>query len=49
MTKGLAARGFTVLIGSRDLKREETAAESVGTDARSLQLNVQGKDHPRLQ
>jgi hypothetical protein len=35
MTKGLAARSFTVLIGSRDLEHGETAAKSVGVDARA--------------
>lgn len=28
--------GFTLLIGSRNLEREETASKSVGADARAL-------------
>jgi NAD(P)-dependent dehydrogenase (short-subunit alcohol dehydrogenase family) len=36
----LAAHGFTVLIGSRNLAHGETAAKSVGADARALQLDV---------
>ncbi len=36
----LAEHGFTVLVGSRDLDRGETAARSVGADARAVQLNV---------
>jgi NAD(P)-dependent dehydrogenase (short-subunit alcohol dehydrogenase family) len=43
----LAAHGFTVLVGSRDLARGEVAAKSVnsvhaksGSDARALQLDV---------
>ncbi len=36
----LAARGFTVLVGSRNLERGETAAKSVGAGARALQLDV---------
>jgi len=34
IAKDLAARGFTVLVGSRNLERGETAAKSVGADAR---------------
>jgi len=40
IAKDLAARGFTVLVGSRNLERGETAAKSVGADARALQLDV---------
>ena len=36
----LAAHGFTVLVGSRNLEHGETAAKSVGADARALQLDV---------
>jgi len=39
IAKDLAARGLTVLIGSRDLARGEAAAKSV-TGARALQLDV---------
>jgi NAD(P)-dependent dehydrogenase (short-subunit alcohol dehydrogenase family) len=40
VAKDLAAQGFTVLVGSRNLKDGETAAKSVGADARALQLDV---------
>ena len=40
IAKDLAARGFAVLVGSRDLERGETAAKTVGADARALQLDV---------
>jgi NAD(P)-dependent dehydrogenase (short-subunit alcohol dehydrogenase family) len=34
------AHGFTVLVGSRNLERGETAAKEVGPDARAIQLDV---------
>lgn len=40
IAKDLAAHGFTVLVGSRNLKHGETAAKSVGVDAHALQLDV---------
>jgi len=40
IAKDLAARGFTVLVGSRDFERGKTAAKSIGADARALQLDV---------
>jgi NAD(P)-dependent dehydrogenase (short-subunit alcohol dehydrogenase family) len=40
IAKDLAARGFIVLVGSRNLEYGETAAKSVGADARALQLDV---------
>jgi NAD(P)-dependent dehydrogenase (short-subunit alcohol dehydrogenase family) len=40
IAKDLAAHGFTVLVGSRNLAQGETAATSVGADARALQLDV---------
>ena len=40
IAKDLSANGFTVLIGSRNLKRGEDAAEQVGPDAVALQLDV---------
>jgi NAD(P)-dependent dehydrogenase (short-subunit alcohol dehydrogenase family) len=40
IAKDLAKHGFTVLVGSRDLARGETAARSVGPDARAIQLDV---------
>jgi NAD(P)-dependent dehydrogenase (short-subunit alcohol dehydrogenase family) len=40
IAKDLAAHGFTVLVGSRNLERGEEAAKSVGADARALQLDV---------
>jgi NAD(P)-dependent dehydrogenase (short-subunit alcohol dehydrogenase family) len=40
IAKDLAAHGFTVLVGSRNLKHGEAAAKSVGANARALQLDV---------
>ncbi|MFL9995430.1 SDR family oxidoreductase [Paraburkholderia sediminicola] len=40
IAKDLAAHGFTVLVGSRNLERGEAAAREVGPDARALQLDV---------
>jgi len=40
IAKDLSARGFTVLVGSRSIEQGETAAKSVGSDARALQLDV---------
>lgn len=40
IAKDLATHGFTVLVGSRNLERGETAAKSVGPDAHALQLDV---------
>jgi NAD(P)-dependent dehydrogenase (short-subunit alcohol dehydrogenase family) len=40
IAKDLAAHGFIVLVGSRDLGRGEAAAKSVGADARAVQLDV---------
>lgn len=40
IAKDLAGHGFTVLVGSRDLGRGRAAAESVGADARAVQLDV---------
>jgi NAD(P)-dependent dehydrogenase (short-subunit alcohol dehydrogenase family) len=40
VAKDLAAHGFTVLVGSRRLEDGETAAKSVGDDARAVQLDV---------
>jgi NAD(P)-dependent dehydrogenase (short-subunit alcohol dehydrogenase family) len=40
IAKDLAAHGFTVLVGSRNLERGETAAKTVGVNARALQLDV---------
>jgi NAD(P)-dependent dehydrogenase (short-subunit alcohol dehydrogenase family) len=40
IAKELAARGFTVLLGSRNLEHGEAAAKSVGANARALQLDV---------
>ncbi len=46
IAKDLAARGFTVLVGSRNLERGETAAKSVGAGALALQLDV--TDHASI-
>jgi NAD(P)-dependent dehydrogenase (short-subunit alcohol dehydrogenase family) len=40
IAKDLAAHGFTVLVGSRNLERGQTAAGEVGPDAHALQLDV---------
>jgi NAD(P)-dependent dehydrogenase (short-subunit alcohol dehydrogenase family) len=40
IAKDLAEHGFTVLVGSRDLDRGQTAAESVGADAQAVRLDV---------
>ena len=43
IAKDLAAHGFTVLVGSRNLEQGEAAAKSVGADAHALQLDVTGQ------
>jgi NAD(P)-dependent dehydrogenase (short-subunit alcohol dehydrogenase family) len=40
IAKELAAHGFTVLVGSRNLERGEAAAKTIDGDARALQLDV---------
>lgn len=40
IAKDLSGHGFTVLVGSRNLEHGETAAKSIGADARALQLDV---------
>lgn len=40
IAKDLAANGFTVLVGARNLERGETAAKEIGPDAHALQLDV---------
>jgi NAD(P)-dependent dehydrogenase (short-subunit alcohol dehydrogenase family) len=40
IAKDLVAHGFTVLVGSRNLKRGEVAAKEVGPGARAIQLDV---------
>src|SRR6201996_5311657 len=40
IAKDLVAHDFTVLVGSRNLERGETAAKEVGPDAHALQLDV---------
>lgn len=40
IAKRLAAHGFTVLVGSRDLEKGQAAANSIEGDARALQLDV---------
>ncbi|WP_342416098.1 SDR family oxidoreductase [Paenibacillus sp. FSL R10-2782] len=44
IAKDLAVHGFTVLVGSRNLEKGETAVKSVGADARALQLDVTNQD-----
>ena len=40
IAKDLAAHGFTVLVGARKFENGQTAAKSVGADARAVQLDV---------
>jgi len=40
IAKDLAAHGFTVLVGSRNLEKGETAAQSIGAAAHAVQLDV---------
>ena len=40
IAKDLVAHGYTVLVGSRNFERGETAAREVGPDAHALQLDV---------
>ena len=40
IAKDLAARGLIVLVGSRNLEKGETAAQSIGVDAHAVQLDV---------
>jgi NAD(P)-dependent dehydrogenase (short-subunit alcohol dehydrogenase family) len=40
IAKDLVARGFTVLVGSRNFERGEAAAKEVGSDAHALHLDV---------
>ncbi len=44
IAKDLAAHGFSVLVGSRDLQNGETAAQSLEGDARAIQLDVTDQD-----
>ncbi len=44
IAKDLTEHGFTVLVGSRNLERGETAAKSIGADAHALQLDVTNQD-----
>ena len=44
IAKDLAGHGFTVLVGSRNFERGETAAQSVGPDAHALALDVTNQD-----
>jgi NAD(P)-dependent dehydrogenase (short-subunit alcohol dehydrogenase family) len=40
IARELVAHGLTVLVGSRDLRHGETAAKSLGANARAIQLDV---------
>lgn len=40
IAKDLSAKGFTVLVGSRDFGRGEAAARTIDGDARAIQLDV---------
>ena len=43
IAKELAAHGYTVLVGSRDIENAKAAAEGIGADACALQLDVTDK------
>jgi NAD(P)-dependent dehydrogenase (short-subunit alcohol dehydrogenase family) len=40
IAKDLVPHGFTVLVGSRNLEKGQTAAKSIGGDANAVQLDV---------
>lgn len=40
IARDLATHGLTVLVGSRKIEHAETAAKSIGADARAVQLDV---------
>jgi len=40
IAKDLATHGFTVLVGSRNFEKGETAAKSIGAEAHAVQLDV---------
>ena len=40
IAKDLVPHGFTVLIGSRNFDKGQTAAKSIGADAHAVQLDV---------
>jgi NAD(P)-dependent dehydrogenase (short-subunit alcohol dehydrogenase family) len=40
IAKDLAAQGYQVLIGTRDLKKGEAAAQEIGPEAQAIQLDV---------
>jgi NAD(P)-dependent dehydrogenase (short-subunit alcohol dehydrogenase family) len=40
IAKDLAPHGFTVLVGSRNFEKGQTAAKSIGSDAHAVQLDV---------
>jgi NAD(P)-dependent dehydrogenase (short-subunit alcohol dehydrogenase family) len=44
IAKELAARGFTVLVGARDVALGEAAAKQIGGDARAIALDVTSAD-----
>ncbi len=46
IAKDLSAHGFTVLVGSRNFEKGETAAKSIGADAHAVQLDV--TDHASI-
>jgi len=46
VAKELAAHGFIVLIGSRDMAKGEVAAQGIGDDAHALQIDV--TDHASI-
>ena len=43
IAKDLAAHGFTMLVGSRNLEKGETAAKSIAAPAHAVQLDVNDK------
>jgi NAD(P)-dependent dehydrogenase (short-subunit alcohol dehydrogenase family) len=46
IAKDLVPHGFTVLVGSRNIEKGQTAAKSIGADAQAVQLDV--TDHKSI-
>ena len=46
IAKDLVPHGFTVLVGSRNFEKGQTAAKSIGADAHAVQLDV--TDHESI-
>ena len=46
IAKDLVTRGLTVLVGSRNFEKGQTAAKSIGADSHAVQLDV--TDHESI-